>query len=177
MSSTIGANSLISRYIDTLLDVLRRRLEKFRSVYVVAEENGATDASAACRIDATMPQKPEFLVPFVVNLQKAEPKKRNITITLQTRHISSLTCVAPNAENVRVLATPRPTPKSPVRMRHIQLLATVQRRALCSSPVPTNASKRILLSRDDDENHCLASRVDALRSRIPFCTSPMLSPS
>lgn len=61
---------LITCDIDSLVNVLRRWFEEFRSIYVVAEEYGATDAAAACCIDATVPQKPEFLVTFVMGLQK-----------------------------------------------------------------------------------------------------------
>lgn len=61
---------LVSRDIDAILNVLSRWLEEFRSVDVIPEESSATDASTARSIEASVPQKPQLLMAFIVQLQK-----------------------------------------------------------------------------------------------------------
>lgn len=67
-----GKHSLITGNINAILNVLRCRFEEFRSVYIAAEENAATNASTASRFIAILPQKPNFLVSFVVRFEKTE---------------------------------------------------------------------------------------------------------
>lgn len=159
------------------MNVLRRWFEKFRSVYIIAEEYGATDAPTACCVDATVPQKPQFLVAFVVSFQKTEETNWNSAlIHVLALHSSSLTCAALNAMNVRVLVMPKPIPKLLVQMKCNQLRATVQHLVPCSFLDSPNASTKIPLYRDDDGNHCHASHADALHNRIPFYISRTLHP-